>query len=215
MIRINLLPQNRKAQSGGGGESTQVWIAAYLLTTAALLVCFGGIYYAYEGDLDEQSRINADLSNQITAAQEQTKDIEKVRAEIARSRDLERVVADLQRARLGPTRVLLEIAKILSENGGPTIDPARLEEERSRNPLAGFNPGWDPRRLWLTTFEEENRGCKMAGLGKTNEDVAEFLRRLSLSDSFEMVQLEKTEALENAESATPLVRFELSCKVRY
>jgi Tfp pilus assembly protein PilN len=71
------------------------------------------------------------------------------------------------------------------------------------------------RRLWLTAFSEQSRKCSIRGFGKTNEDVAEFLRRLSLSELFEKVTLQATSSATEQGSSVPVVSFELSCQVRY
>lgn len=220
MIRINLLPQARKQVRGaaaatpGGGGST-AWVAGY--AAAALLTCavLAVVYYGESRRLSEQQARNRALETQIADVTRQSADIADVRSRLERSRQLEEVVAELQRARFGPTTVLMELSRILSESGGPTIDPQRLEELRRNNPLAGFNRGWDTHRLWLTAFEEDDREVEIRGLGKTNEDVAELLRRLALSDSFEAVRLEKTEAYEERELHVPLVSFEITAHVRY
>jgi len=220
MIRINLLPQAKKparggvAASGGGGGSTG-WIAAYF--GGALLACvvFAIVYFGKQSELDEQRARNRTLEERIATVTAQSANIDEVRAQLQRSQELEAVVAELQRARFGPTRVLMELSRILSAGGGPSIDPQRLEEIRRGNPLAGYNRSWDSRRLWLTQFSEEERTVRIHGLGKTNEDVAEFLRRLTLSESFADVHLDKTEAIEHAETHLQLIRFELTAQVRY
>ena len=74
-------------------------------------------------------------------------------------------------------------------------------------------PGWDTRRLWLTRFEETDRKCKIAGTGKTNEDVAEFLRRLTISEIFDKVTLQGTGTSTQAD--LPVVTFNLTCEVIY
>ena len=135
---------------------------------------------------------------------------------VARRRQrLEEVVDELQRARYGPTAVLMEISQILSVDGGPTIDPEELEERRRRDPLARYNVGWDVHRLWLSEFVEESRDCLIRGVGKTNEDVAEFIRRLILSERFERVELVKTESAQDTDTGLPTTRFELTCGVIY
>jgi len=111
--------------------------------------------------------------------------------------------------------VLMELSKVLSAGRGPTVDADHLESMRRDNPLATFNPGWDIRRLWLISFAEENRNCRITGYGKTNEDVAEFLRRLALSEIFENVTLETTASSKDADSGLPVVQFRLSCEVKY
>jgi type IV pilus assembly protein PilN len=179
-----------------------------------MLVC-ALLYFNGTNELQEQRAQNQALQAQITALSAQSADIDQVRAQLEQSQELERVVGELQRARYGPTRVLMELSHILSASGGPTVDPERLEAIRRDNPLAGFNPTWDTRRLWLTSFVEEERHVEIHGLGKTNEDVAEFLRRLSLSESFNEVQLTKTEATTDSVTHIDLISFELRCSVVY
>jgi type IV pilus assembly protein PilN len=217
VIRINLLPQAKRQTRGaavGGGGSTG-WVVGYAAAALITCVALALVYMSKESELSEQRARNAALESQIAQVTQQRANIDEVRASLQRSVELEEVVAELQRARFGPTRVLMELSRILSASGGPTIDPQRLEELRRGNPLAGFNRSWDTRRLWLTSFEESDRRVRIHGLGKTNEDVAEFLRRLALSDSFGDVHLDKTEAVEDTETHLPLVAFELTATVRY
>lgn len=217
MIRINLLPaakkQARGASTGGGG--TTPWVVGYAATALVTCVVVAIVYFGKESELEEQRARNTALQQQITQLTAQSASIDEVRAALTRSQELEQVVAELQRARFGPTRVLMELSRILSAGGGPSIDPQRLEELRRGNPLAGFNRSWDTRRLWLTSFEEEDRHVRIRGVGKTNEDVAEFLRRLALSDSFHEVLLQKTEAVEDRDTRLQLITFELTATVRY
>ena len=217
MIRINLLPaakkQARGASTGGGGATG--WVVGYAATALVTCVVLAIVYFGKESELEEQRARNTALQQQITQMTAQSASIDEVRAQLQRSQELEQVVAELQRARFGPTRVLMELSRILSAGGGPSIDPQRLEELRRGNPLAGFNRSWDTRRLWLTSFEEQDRHVRIRGIGKTNEDVAEFLRRLALSDSFHEVLLQKTEAVEDRETRLSLIAFELTATVRY
>ncbi len=221
MIRINLLAQAKKqarggsASAGGGGGGTTGWVAAYFGSALLCGVVFAILYFGKQGELEEQQAGNAALEQRIALVTQQSANIEEVRASLTRSQELEEVVAELQRARFGPTRILMELSRIMSAGGGPSIDPQRLEEIRRGNPLAGYNRSWDARRLWLVSFAEEDRVVRMRGQGKTNEDVAELLRRLTLSDSFADVHLDRTEAVEDAETHLPLIAFELSATVRY
>jgi type IV pilus assembly protein PilN len=218
MVRINLLPNARKQQrsTGASGDgSATPWIIAYLATGAVTILVCALLYFQGTSALEEQRAQNTALQGEITALEAQSANIDEVRAQLQQSQDLEQVVGELQRARFGPTRVLMELSHILSASGGPTVDPERLERIRQDNPLAGFNPTWDTRRLWLTSFTEDERHVVIHGLGKTNEDVAEFLRRLSLSDSFGEVTLTKTEAIIDQDTHLDLISFELSCSVVY
>lgn len=219
MIRINLLPQAKKqvrAPAAAAAGTAQGWAIVYLVAMVLWGVALAGVYIVYSGELDEQNERNRALDGQIQQLLTKSAQLEEYRAKLQASVRLEELVTELNKARQGPTRVLVEVSKILSPGpqGGPTIDPQALEAMRRDNPLAGYNRSWDPRRLWLTEFREENRECRIHGAGKTNEDVAEFLRRLALSEIFEQVTLTKTEADEDPSGLT-LITFELTCRVRY
>lgn len=216
MIRINLLPGARKQAKGqisAGG--TQGWLIAYGLTAAVVVAVLFFVYMGDRRELKAKIHLNDELSEQIERLEDESGDIDEVRAQLERSRQLEAVVTDLTRARYGPTAVLMEISRILSAGGGPTVDPQRLEAIRSQNPLANYNTSWDPHRLWLTEFVEEDRACTIRGVGRTNEDVAEFLRRLSLSERFETIELVKTEGSEDSATRLPVIGFELTARVIY
>jgi type IV pilus assembly protein PilN len=217
MIRINLLPaakRQARAQSSGPSGATG-WVVGYLGGALVCGVILTVVYTQFAGELRELTARNRALEDEIETLESQTADIDDVRAELEQSRELEEVVAELQRARLGPTRLMIELSHVLSSGGGPTIDARRLEEIRRDNPLAGFNSSWDFRRLWLTEFTEEERGVEIRGLGRTNEDVAELLRRLTLSELFEEIALTRTESTEDSESHLDLIAFEMAGRVRY
>jgi type IV pilus assembly protein PilN len=213
MIRINLLPEAKRTVSAAG--STQVWGIVYLLATFAWGVLLFFFYLNTKSTLDEHRAANAALEQEIATAKLKSTNIGDVEAKLARSRQLEEVVTKLQTARQGPTRVMVELSHILSEGGKPTMTAERLDQVRRDNPLAGYNAGWDARRLWLTSFTESDRKCAIRGFGKTNEDVAEFLRRLTLSELFQKVTLQATSSATAPGTTGPVVSFELSCQVRY
>jgi len=214
VIRINLLPGARK-QAGPTAGPVQGWVIAYLVASALLVVVLVLVYMSKNRELNEQLAQNQSLQGEITQLQQQSANIDQVRAELDRSRQLEAVVSDLQRARYGPTAVLMEMSQILSVGGGPSVDPQRLEELRRQNPLAAFNPSWDPRRLWVSTLVEEERQATITGAGRTNEDIAEFLRRLTLSDRFQNVELVRTEGYEDQDTHLVFIEFELTAEVVY
>ncbi|HJK93790.1 MAG TPA: PilN domain-containing protein [Polyangiaceae bacterium LLY-WYZ-15_(1-7)] len=225
MIRINLLPEAKRQARVASGPSggSQVWAGVYFFGVLVWGAILAVIYFSYDSELEEKRRANNALQTQIDQLRTKSARLEEVRAELEQSRALEEVVADLNKARTGPTRAIMELSRILSacpagescEEVGPTIDPQALEELRRENPLAGYNRSWDVRRLWLLHFEEENRECRMRGRGRTNEDVAEFLRRLALSELFDQVTLQRTERVVDRESELELIGFELTCQVIY
>ena len=218
MIRINLLPQAKRSVRTGGasaGAGTNAWVGAYL--GAALITGIAcAVWYVSLGNaLQAQNRQNRDLQTRIDDLRSQSAGLEEVQAKLQQSLALGEVVETLEAARTGPTRVLMELSNILSTGpgSGPSIDPEELERLRRDNPLAGYNRNWDPRRLSIREFREEGGQAHIAGAGRTNEDVAEFLRRLALSDVFEGVTLRETRAETN--EGVDLIGFEIAARVVY
>lgn len=223
MIRINLLPTDKKKRARrpgpvalpAGDLNLGTWAAIYGGAIAVWLAVLGALYFVQSGELEAIVQENKTLEARRDELQSKTKGLADVEARLEKSRRLEQVVQELERARRGPTRAVMELSKILSDPGGPTINPAELQEMREDNPLAGYNESWDVRRLWLTRFEEVDRECKIAGMGRSNEDVAEFLRRLTLSQIYDDVTLQRTRAASDPETGLGTVGFDITCKVRY
>ena len=223
MIRINLLPTDKKKRARRiapsalptGDLGLGTWAAVYGGAIAIWLVVLGVLYFAQSGQLEAVNQENKTLEARRDEIQGKTKGLADVEGRLERSRRLEKVVQELERARRGPTRAVMELSKVLSSPGGPTINPAELERMREENPLAGFNESWDVRRLWISRFEEIERECKITGMGRSNEDVAEFLRRLTLSEIYESVTLQRTRAANDPDTGLQVVGFDITCKVKY
>ena len=96
------------------------------------------------------------------------------------------------------------------------MSAATLTRLRQDDPTATpYNPAWDTRRLWVKELVEEDRQCSIRGAGRTNEDIAEFLRRLTSSNRFENVELVRTEGVTDQASGLVLINFELTAGVIY
>ena len=223
MIRINLLPSDKKKRTRRmapsplptGDLNLGTWGIVYGGAIAVWLVVLGFLYFAQSGEMDTLAQENKTLEARRDELTRKTKGLADVEGRLEKSRRLEKVVQDLERARRGPTRAVMELSRVLSSPGGPTINPAELERMRQENPLAGFNESWDVRRLWISRFEEVERDCKITGMGRSNEDVAEFLRRLTLSEIYDGVTLQRTRAATDKDTGLTMVGFDITCKVKY
>jgi type IV pilus assembly protein PilN len=216
MIRINLLPDSRRLGPGGVSGDTTLWTAIYLVAAVAFAGALLLFHLGRISELDEQNRANAEVQSQVETLQRQTAGMAELQAQLEESDRVRGIIEELQRRRTGPTRVLLELRNILSDGRGPAIDAEKLEALRRDNPNAGFDPAWDVRRLSLVRFTEEQGSCAISGTARTNKDVAEFLRRLTLSSLFEEAILARTEIAQAiGPDGKPLINFELSCRVSY
>jgi type IV pilus assembly protein PilN len=218
MVRINLLPERR----GQGGRRTstvekgQLWLVAVLGAAVATVVVCLFVQKIKEGELSAILADNGVTQGQIDAIDKQISDHPQITARLKELRDREEAIQKLQSARTGPTSALLELSHLLTVGGqGPSADRDKIEQLKRDNPTEVFNPNWDPRRLWLTSYKESDRVVKMGGLARDGEDVSELERRLKLSDYFADVKLLPGQKVTDTTTHQELFQFELSARVRY
>ncbi len=214
MIRVNLLPHAAERRTTGP-ESSQAWLLVVMLLVVVEIV---GLFFFHQTKEDELDAIRDEVTkvtSQINDIQARVKDHAKIKAELETLRQREDAIAKLQAGRKGPTAVLLELARVLTKGKGPAVDPEKLEHERQLNPLATYNPAWDPKRLWLTAYTENERSVRLEGVARDGSDVYEFAQRLKLSQYFDEVQLLPGKQQQNRTAQLELVTFALQVKVNY
>jgi type IV pilus assembly protein PilN len=212
MIRINLLTRKKRVERQ---EKTQTWLLVafglVLLEVVALVV-----YHSFKlEELKVQERKNAELSAQIDQSKKAVAKHAEVKEKLAQLRAREEAIAKLQSARSGPTSILLELSRLLTQGRGPTVDAGKLNQLRRDDPAAAFNPNWDTRRLWIMNFKEDKRKLRIEGLARDGEDVSELARRMSLSDYFVGVKLLPARRQVDQATKVELVRFSLEAEVKY
>ena len=223
MIRVNLLPQKkqlrRRGEAGaptdvGGGES-QTWLAFVLVAVLVEVVVLLLWYKTKQDALTQVQKHNTELTSNIDNIKREIAQHATIKTQLKELRDREESIQTLQGARTGPTATMLELSRIMTPGRGPTVDRDKLEQLKRDNPSSVPNASWDPRRLWLASYKEQDRLMKVSGFARDGEDVSEFLRRLALSDYFFEVRL--LPATKSVDSVTKLelVKFEMSAKVRY
>lgn len=214
MIKVNLLAQRRRRPEVQA-QQKQLWLVAvmvaFLAEVAGLFVFHG--FKAEE--LEDQKRKNTELTAQIEQSKNTVQKHPGVKKKLEQLRAREEAIAKLQAARTGPTAVLLELTRILTPGRGPSVAVDKLTQLRRDNPLAVFNPNWDPRRLWVTNFAETARKVRLEGVAKDGEDVSELARRMNLSDYFADVVLLPGKQEKDKETGVEVVRFSLEAQVKY
>lgn len=214
MIRVNLLPQKREARRASS-EGSQLWLGVILAVMVVELLGFFFFHSAKQSELKSAQSDNGKVQAQIDEIKRTISNHQEIKDQLAQLRDREQAIQKLQGARSGPTSTLLELSRILTVGRGPTTDRDKIEQLKRDNPSAVPNANWDPRRLWLTKYSEVDRTVKVEGVARDGEDVAEFLRRLALSDYFYDVRpLPATEIIDKDTKIT-LKQFAISAKVRY
>jgi len=213
MIRINLLPT--KKPRAAAGEEGKLWIVAFLATLLVEGGALAVVHLQRTSALEVIERRNSDARRRIDVIKGEVADHDQIKKQLEDIRSRDEVITKLTSSRTGPVYVMMELSKILSPGQMPTTDPDRLAQIQRNNPLQAPNLRWDSRRLWITAFKEEDRQVTLTGAARGHDDVAEFLKRLILSDYFTDEQLKKTETADDTESGLTNVVFEIQCRVRY
>jgi type IV pilus assembly protein PilN len=216
MVRVNLLADKRQAtRRMAPVEPTQLWVFGLLGAFVATVIVCLFIQKVKEDELRDIVVENQRVQGQIDSIKKQTANHGEIKARLKELRDREEAIQKLQTARTGPASTLLELAHLLTLGRGPTTDNDKLEQLKRDNPAEAYNANWDPRRLWLTAYQETERRVKLGGLARDGEDVSELERRLKSSDYFADVKLLPGTKVADSASHQELFRFELSAKVRY
>ncbi len=209
MIRINLLPIRKVKRA----EASQ---RQFLYMGIAVLATVGGVVFLHleaDSELEGIKRRNTILAAEVARLKQEIGDYDKVRAQREELLRQRKTIQALDAGRTGPVYLLREMSEILSPGKGPTFDRVTYEETLRRDPNAGFNASWDPRRVWMEAYSEDQKHVRMRGAAKSNEDVAEFLKRLNSSVFFSDVNLDSTSQV--AGRTIKFVTFGLSANVIY
>ena len=213
MIRINLLAVKRAKKRDAGERALIVMGMAVMAACAAMAFAF----IDAQGELDGVKRANNGVRSDIERLKAELGDYDKIKSQREDLLKQQKTIQALQNGRTGPLYLMRELSEILTSNKGPTFDRASYEERLRRDPNIGFNASWDTRRVWLDTFEEAAGKVRMKGSAKSNEDVAEFLKRLQISIFFSDVTPESTTQVAEVANnpGAKHVTFNLSAKVVY
>ena len=209
MIRINLLP-TRRAKRQEAGQRQFLIMGLAVLATIGLIVFF---HLEATTELEKAQHDNTLLQADVAKLKTELGDYEKVRGQREELLRQRKTIQSLETGRTGPVYLLRELSEILSPGKGPTFDRITYEETLRRDPNAGFNASWDPRRVWIDGYSEDSKRIKLRGSAKSNEDVAEFLKRLNSSVFFSDVNLDATNQVSGR--GIKYVNFGLSANVIY
>jgi len=180
-----------------------------ILATIGLIVFF---HLQATNELEKAKHDNTLLQADVARLKSELGDYDKVRAQREELLRQRKTIQSLETGRTGPVYLLRELSEILSPGKGPTFDRVTYEEALRKDPNAGFS-NWETKRVWLESYAEENLRVRVRGAAKSNEDVAEFLKRLNSSVFFKDVNLDAT--AQAARGPVKYVNFGLSTTVIY
>ena len=204
MIRINLLPIREAERQKSGRQ--------FLLLMLILVLGQSGFLFILHGDTDQElkevKRRNRDYSKTLKNLKKKTQAVAKLKAQQGELERQKSVLTGLVEGQSGPVKMLNELSLMLT-----TIDDPKA---KLRVQSRGWNPDWDPKRIWIDQFKETHREVRIKGLARSNEDVAEFLKRLNTSRHFVNVEINVSAAVTIKElNDTTLYQFDFTGLVIY
>ena len=208
MIRINLLP-SRRAKRQDAGQRQFVLMGLAILATVGLVVFF---HLQATTELEKAQHDNTILQADVARLKQELGDYDEFRGQREELLKQRKTIQSLESGRTGPVYLLRELSELLSPGKGPTFDRVTYEETLRKDPNAGFS-NWETKRAWLESYAEDKMRVKIRGSAKSNEDVAEFLKRLNSSVFFKDVNLDAT--AQAAKGSVKFVNFGLSTTVIY
>jgi type IV pilus assembly protein PilN len=213
MMHINLI-RVKKARRRDPAERALLIMGAAVLASVGLMAY---VTVGAESELQRLVRENNVVKDEIERLKAELGDYDKIKQQRQDLLAQQKTIDALKTGRTGPVYLMREMSEILTPQKGPTFDRTSYEERLRRDPNVGFNSGWDPRRVWLDSFEETQRKVRVHGSARTNDDVAEFLKRLQLSVFFVDVTPESTTQVGGSATAvgSKYVTFHLSARVVY
>lgn len=182
MIRINLLPTRQEYKRQYGKQ--QLLLGVLLLGVEVAV-----LYALHQGDaakLQEERDRSAAVQIEVNELQAQSDEVNRLNQQKQQLEDLAGILQDLEADRAGPVQVLDELKVMLNP---PANDLQRVAQQ-----LQDWDTNWDPRQVWLSSFDEQDGEVSITGKAMTNDDVAEFTVRLANSPYFSNVLLNQTRA---------------------
>ena len=146
--------------------------------------------FIVHGDTEEELKRgqegNSELTRTLNNLKKRTRAVTKLKAQ---QKELERPKDCSQRPRRWP--------KWAGEDAQRTVDDAhahRRSQSQVESQSARLESGLGSKRIWIDQFQESARTVKIKGLARSNENVAEFLKRLNTSRHFVNVEINYSSA---------------------
>ena len=211
MMRINLSPDRKVKRRASKGE--QSLLLGLLAVVAAGALVFLLIHRPLANDIEEQEKANQQLRQTNSQIADQTKNLAQMRQDVQTAKQQEAAIDRLNAARAVPSWMLYELSQILTTGGNPAITE-EMRKEMENNPNRRYQEGWDPKHVWVTSFEEKDGKFKLEGGSQADSDMTQLALRLQASMFFDDVIPEGGGEVK-ATGGISYYKFTITGQVRY
>ncbi len=179
MIRVNLLPV-RKARRRSRGL---VQLLLFFGVIVFQIILLAATYFYFAVDRDDLRSDVEEYEEAVAQLEEDTEELDRLRDDASRLQEQFEVLSSLEARRVGPVPMLDELQAMLT----PAVGAAEQQVTARRH----WDPGWEPRRVWLERFSEGEGGSfELDGQAADTDDVAQFLQRMTNAEYFANVELD-------------------------
>ena len=168
MIRINLLPVKAAARRASGQRQILIGSLVVLVALISTVV----FHTLAERRLQIAKGQVASVRTDIDKLKKELGDYDLIVAQRQALLRQKTAIKRLQESRSGPATFMRDLSDILTKYRGPTTDEAAYRELLSKDPNAGYNTNWEPKRAWILSYVEKDHVVTMKGGAKSDEDVA-------------------------------------------
>jgi len=200
MMRINLSPDRKVKRRASKGE--QSLLLGLLAVVAAGALVFLLIHRPLANDIEEQEKANQQLRQTNSQIADQTKNLAQMRQDVQTAKQQEAAIDRLN-----------ELSQILTTGGNPAITE-EMRKEMENNPNRRYQEGWDPKHVWVTSFEEKDGKFKLEGGSQADSDMTQLALRLQASMFFDDVIPEGGGEVK-ATGGISYYKFTITGQVRY
>jgi Tfp pilus assembly protein PilN len=218
MIRINLLGQkkarrHRVAVSGPSASSLLVFLIAGVVALG--VAGYFILHRPLSNDVDALRHKNAALTAQNEGLRNKTKNSRAIRTAFEAALTRQQATARLKRARVSPAWLMRELSNILTPGRQPQLTP-EMQEEMKTNPNRPWQDGWDPKHVWMSSFEEKAGEFRLQGGAQSRGDIDELGLRLRASMFFgQRLKPAATSDEVDKETSLTYYKFTIEGIVRY
>lgn len=151
-------------------------------TFLVALLACGGLYMNISSKVSDEKELIAKKEAEISSLKKKIGEVASFKKRQEELREKLEILERLQAGKAGPVRLLDELSQAI------------------------------PEKMWLVSFTESGGNINISGISLTEETVAQFMRTLEASDSYQNVELRVVEQTRSKENV--LHKFEISCRAQ-
>jgi Tfp pilus assembly protein PilN len=211
MIKINLLPLRKAKRAEKGQEVLAVGLGTFVALGAVVYLV---VHKPLQDEIDRGNAEHRKIQASIASLKERTKDFEKLEAAFKQAEGQQGAIDRLQNSRAVPAWFLHELSMVLTSDKQPTMTPD-MARRVLEDPNRAWTPGWDPKHVWVESFEETGGQFLLRGGAQSDSDMTQLAFRLQASMYFEDVLPQGGDEVNDPRSGISYYSFTLTGRVVY